>query len=60
MQILFLFYVVAHAIHLDNPSRGPAPLDFIALRGAYIAEIIRAGIESVGAIASWNRPAPLG
>ncbi len=47
VQILLLFYVVAPAFHLTNrPVVGTLALSLFA--GAYIAEIVRAGIESVG------------
>ena len=46
--ILVLFYVVANAMGIqDRLLVGVVVLSFFA--GAYIAEIIRAGIESVGA-----------
>ncbi len=45
--ILVLFYVVANALHItDRFLVGVVVLSLFA--GAYIAEIIRAGIESVG------------
>jgi polar amino acid transport system permease protein len=47
VQILLLFYVVADAFHVTNPYRvGILTLSFFS--GAYISEIVRAGIESVG------------
>ena len=47
VQILIFFYVVADAFHVTNPYRvGVLTLSFFS--GAYISEIIRAGIESVG------------
>jgi polar amino acid transport system permease protein len=47
VQILILFYVVADAFGLEN--RYVAGVLILSLfSGAYIAEIIRAGIESVG------------
>ncbi len=47
VQILIFFYVVAEAFQVSNPYRvGILTLSFFS--GAYIAEIIRAGIESVG------------
>ena len=47
MQILILFYVVAAAMHVENRYLvGILVLSFF--EGAYIAEIIRAGIEAVG------------
>jgi polar amino acid transport system permease protein len=46
--ILVLFYVVANALHIaDRFLVGVVVLSLFA--GAYIAEIIRSGIESVGA-----------
>lgn len=46
VQILFFFYVVAHNIGLEN--RYAAGIIILSLfNGAYIAEIIRAGIETV-------------
>ncbi len=48
VQILVFFYVVADAFRLQNRYvAGVLILSFFA--GAYISEIIRAGIESVGA-----------
>lgn len=48
VQILIFFYVIANAIGLNN--RFVAGVVIMALfSGAYIAEIIRAGIESVSA-----------
>lgn len=47
VQILVLFYVVAPAFHLDNRYLvGVLALSLFA--GAYITEIIRAGIDSIG------------
>jgi polar amino acid transport system permease protein len=47
VQILILFYVVANAFGVDN--RSLAGIFILAFfNGAYISEIIRAGIESVG------------
>ena len=47
VQILIFFYVVADAIGVDNRYVvGVLTLAFFS--GAYISEIIRAGIESVG------------
>jgi polar amino acid transport system permease protein len=47
VQILIFFYVVAEAVHIDNRyAVGILTLAFF--HGAYISEIIRAGIESVG------------
>jgi len=47
VQILIFFYVVADAFHVTNPYRvGILTLSFFS--GAYISEIMRAGIESVG------------
>lgn len=46
VQILFLFYVIANAAGLDNRYvAGVLILSFFS--GAYIAEMIRAGIESI-------------
>ncbi len=48
VQILIAFYVVANAVGIDNRYVvGVLTLSFFS--GAYISEIIRAGIESVGA-----------
>ena len=48
MQILIFFYVVADAFHVENRYVvGVLVLSFFS--GAYISEVIRAGIESVGA-----------
>ena len=47
VQILIFFYVVAEAFHVSNRFVvGVLTLSFFS--GAYISEIIRAGIESVG------------
>jgi polar amino acid transport system permease protein len=47
VQLLILFYVVADAVGLQN--RYTAGIVILAIfSGAYIAEMIRAGIESVG------------
>ncbi len=47
VQILIFFYVVADAFHVGNRYVvGTLTLSFFS--GAYISEIIRAGIESVG------------
>lgn len=47
VQILIFFYVVASAFHVENRYVvGVLVLSFFA--GAYISEILRAGIESVG------------
>ncbi|MBM3833449.1 MAG: amino acid ABC transporter permease [Verrucomicrobia bacterium] len=47
VQILIFFYVVADAFHVENRYLvGILTLAFFS--GAYISEIIRAGIESVG------------
>jgi len=47
VQILIFFYIVADAFHVSNRYRvGILTLSFFS--GAYIAEIIRAGIESIG------------
>lgn len=46
VQILLFYYVIAHAIGLENRYiAGVLVLSFFS--GAYIAEIIRAGIESI-------------
>lgn len=47
VQLLVLFYVVAHAIGLHNRYTAGV-LILSVFSGAYIAEMIRAGIESVG------------
>ncbi len=48
VQILFFYYVVAHQIGLEN--RYAAGIIMLSLfHGAYIAEMIRAGIETVSA-----------
>lgn len=48
VQILFFYYVVAHQIGLEN--RYVAGVIMLSLfHGAYIAEMIRAGIETVSA-----------
>jgi polar amino acid transport system permease protein len=47
VQILIFFYVVAVSFHVNNPYQvGILTLSFFS--GAYISEIFRAGIESVG------------
>jgi polar amino acid transport system permease protein len=47
VQIYFYFYVFGNALHIGNRYIvGPLILSFFA--GAYISEIIRAGIESIG------------
>src|SRR5213594_3609730 len=47
VQILIFFYIVADAFHVSNRYRvGVLTLSFFS--GAYISEIVRAGIESVG------------
>lgn len=47
VQMLIFFYVVANAIHLNN--RIVVGISVMSLfSGAYIAEIIRAGIQSIG------------
>jgi polar amino acid transport system permease protein len=47
VQILIFFYVVADAFHIDNRNLvGVLTLSFFS--GAYISEVIRAGIEGVG------------
>ena len=48
VQISFAFYVVASAIHLEN--RLVVGVSTLAIfSGAYISEIVRGGIESIGA-----------
>lgn len=48
VQILFFYYVVAHSIGLDN--RYIAGITILSMfNGAYLAEIIRGGIETVSA-----------
>lgn len=48
VQILFFFYVVANSIHIENRyAVGVITLSLFS--GAYIAEMIRAGIESISA-----------
>ena len=47
VQIYLYFYVFANAIHVNN-RYVVGPLILAAFTGAYISEIIRAGIESVG------------
>lgn len=47
VQILILFYVVAPAFHMEN-RYAVGVLVLSCFSGAYISEIIRAGIESVG------------
>ena len=47
VQILIFWYVIGHAIHLENRYfSGILALSIFS--GAYISEIIRAGIESIG------------
>jgi len=47
VQILIFFYIVADAFHVTNRyAAGVLILSFFS--GAYISEIVRAGIESVG------------
>lgn len=48
VQIWFYFYVFGHALALSN-RYVVGPLILAAFSAAYISEIIRAGIESVGA-----------
>ncbi|MBU6400911.1 MAG: amino acid ABC transporter permease [Verrucomicrobia bacterium] len=48
VQILIFFYVVADAFHVENRDL-VGVLTLSLFSGAYISEIIRAGIESVGA-----------
>lgn len=47
VQILILFYVIANALKVENRYLVGA-LALSVFHGAYISEIIRAGIESVG------------
>jgi polar amino acid transport system permease protein len=48
VQISFAFYVIASAIHLEN--RLVVGVGTLAIfSGAYISEIVRGGIESIGA-----------
>ena len=47
VQILIFFYVVADAFHVDNRYL-VGVLTLSVFSGAYISEIIRAGIESIG------------
>lgn len=47
VQILIFFYVVASAVHLQNRYL-VGILTLAIFSGAYITEIIRAGIESIG------------
>jgi polar amino acid transport system permease protein len=48
VQISFAFYVIASAVHLENRLVvGVATLAIFS--GAYISEIVRGGIESIGA-----------
>jgi polar amino acid transport system permease protein len=48
VQISFAFYVIASAIHLEN--RFVVGIGTLAIfSGAYISEIVRGGIESIGA-----------
>ena len=47
VQILIFWYVIGNAIHLENRYLAGI-LALSAFSGAYISEIIRAGIESVG------------
>lgn len=49
VQIIILWYVFFNAVGLPNGWRIPASILILALySGAYIAEIVRAGVESVG------------
>lgn len=58
VQVLVLFYVVAPPFHLENRLVvGVAALSFFA--GAYITEIVRAGISSVGK-SQWTTARALG
>ncbi|MGA3171087.1 MAG: amino acid ABC transporter permease [Chthoniobacteraceae bacterium] len=47
VQLLIFFYVVATAFHIDNRYI-VGVLTLSAFSGAYISEVIRAGIESIG------------
>lgn len=47
VQILIFFYIVASAVHLEN-RYVVGILTLAVFNGAYITEIIRAGIEGVG------------
>ncbi len=47
VQIYLYFYVFGHALQLEN-RYVVGPLILAAFSGAYISEIVRAGIESVG------------
>lgn len=48
VQVSFAFYVIASAVHLENRLVvGVATLSIFS--GAYISEIVRGGIESIGA-----------
>ena len=47
VQILLFFYVIASAVHLEN-RYVVGILTLAIFSGAYIAEIFRAGIESIG------------
>ena len=52
VQIMILFYVVAPTLRVPDRYRVAEGVAILSLfSGAYIAEIIRAGIESVGALA---------
>lgn len=58
VQILLLFYVFAPAFHLENRiASGILALSLFA--GAYISEIIRAGIDSIG-VSQWETARSLG
>ena len=47
VQIYVLFYIVADAVHLENRALAGV-LILSVFSGAYLAEVFRAGIESVG------------
>jgi polar amino acid transport system permease protein len=47
VQLLIFYYVVAHSFHLEN-RYVVGVLTLSVFSGAYISEVIRAGIESIG------------
>ena len=57
-QILILYYGVFHLVHLENRLLSSL-LILSNFAGAYISEIIRAGIESVG-ISQWESARAIG
>lgn len=58
VQILFFFYVVAHAIHIENRYVvGIITLSMFS--GAYIAEMIRSGIDNISA-SQWDSARSIG